>query len=274
MRAPLQLKYHQATLDFLGRKPALARAAVERIGAAEQLTGLRLPPSVREWYALTRCDAIILNPPMWIELAPLRELLKDLQRARDSMKNSPVCDYLPDIPIAHIDGTNYRFWLSLGDSDDPPVIEADRDMITAAEHFSEFLFGLAWEPDPELPHDALVARKHRFGPPPLDFMKEHYNEGLPHYSRGEGTFVYDHEGGIPGYTFRNYPFYNSDGVITIRCSGDPTAREVPALWSFRADSVQALVKLVAPVWSFGGLNKALRAASEMGESALARLKGR
>jgi hypothetical protein len=271
MPARVKLEYHQATLDFLGRKPALSRAAIKRIDTAEKKTGLRLPPAVREWYSLTGCDTII-NPPMWIELAPLPELLKNLQQARDSMERFPT-GYLPALQIGQIDGSSYYFWIDLGESDDPSVTEADRDMITAAEHFSEFLFGLAWEPDPDLPNDALVAKKHRFGPPPLDFMKEHYNEGLPHYSRCEGKFVYDVKGGIPGYTFRNYPFYNADGMVTIRCSGDPTAREVPALWSFRADSVAALVKLVAPVWSFGGLHKALRATSEMGELALVKLEG-
>jgi hypothetical protein len=271
MRAAIQLKYHQATLDFVGRKPAFSRPSVARIDAAEKKVGLRLPAAVREWYSLTRCDTII-SPPYWIELMPLRNLPKSLQAVRDSTVIGPTGDKLNDLQVGYVDGTNYRFWLSIGESDDPPVIETDRDIIMAAQRFSEFIFGLAWERNPDLPDDALAAEKHRFGPPPLDFMKEHYKEGLVHYSRSEGHGTYDWTEDIPGYTYRNYPFYNSDGMVTIRCSGDPTAREVPALWSFCAESVEALVSLVAPVWRFGGLNKALRATSKMGESALKKLK--
>jgi hypothetical protein len=274
MPAPLKLEYHQATLDFVGRTPAFSRAAVKRIDAAEKKTGLRLPPAVREWYSLTGCDTIILIPPYPVELAPLRDLLKNLDVAQDSTMSFSPNDLALPLQIGDVEGTGFRFWVSLDGSDDPRVIEADRGQIIAAEHFSEFLFGLAWERDPDLLYNALVAQKHRFGPPPLDFMKEHYNEGLPHYSRSEGNVTYDWGGEIPGYTYRNYPFYNSDGVVTMRCSGDPTAREVPALWSFRAESAEALVWLVAPVWGFGGLNKALRATSEMGKSALKKLKER
>jgi hypothetical protein len=277
MPAPIQLKYHQATLDFVGRKPAFSRPAVARIDDAEKKAKLRLPPAVREWYSLTGCDKLI-DPHMspWLGLVSLRNLLKDLESARDSTVALSPGDVAPTLQIGYVDGTNYRFWIDLDGSDDPRVVEVDRDMIIAAERFSEFVFGLLWEPNYDLPDDSLAAEKHRFGPPPLDFMKEHYKEGLPHYSRCEGQGIYDwgEEIPIPGYTYRNYPFYNSDGMVTIRCSGDPTARELPALWSFRADSVEALVKLVAPVWGFGGLNKALRATSEMGKAALKKLKGR
>jgi hypothetical protein len=267
MPAPIQLKYHQATLDFVGRKPALSRAAVKLIDAAEQKASLRLPPAVREWYSLTGCDTL---PPMSIALAPLQNLLKSLQSARDSLG---YLDGTNDLQIGRLEGTNYSFWLALGGPDDPPVIEFEHfdDIIIAAEHFTEFVFGFAWELNSDLPDDALAAEEHPFGPPPLDFMKEHYKEGLVHYSRSEGDGT-EWEGDIPGYTYRNYPFYNSDGMVTIRCSGDPTARELPALWSFRAQSAEALVRLVAPVWRFGGLSKALRATSEMGKSALKKLK--
>jgi hypothetical protein len=273
MPAPMKLEYHRATLDCVGRKPALSRAAVKRIDAAEKKAGLQLPPSVREWYSLTGCDTIIANPPRWVELATLPGLLKNLQSARSWLEHFPTGASTPPLQIGEIDGTNYRFWLDLDGSDDPPVTEADRDVFTAAEHFSEFIFGLVWEPDPDLPDDALVAEKQRFGPVPRDFMREHYSEGLPHRSRYEGNFIYPRRGKSIRYTFRNYPFYNSDGLVTIRCSGDPTAREVPALWSFHADSVKALVKLVAPVWRFGGLNKRLRATSPIGELALVKLEG-
>jgi hypothetical protein len=271
MPASTKLKYHRATLDCVGRKPALSRAAVKLIDAAEKKTGLQLPPSVREWYSLTGCDTIIGNPPVWHELATLRDLLKNLESARDLIEHFAGRAVTPALQIGQIDGSSYRFWLDLDGSADPPVSEVDRDAFIAAEHFSEFLFGLVWEPDPNLSGDALVASKHPFGPPPLDFMKEHYNEGLPHRSRYEGNFPFPRRGKSIRYTFRNYPFYNSDGKVTIRCAGDPTTQVVPALWSFHAASVTALVKLVTPVWRFGGLNKALRATSELGESALVKL---
>jgi hypothetical protein len=289
MPQPAKLKYHQVTLSFLNHKAAFASSAVKKIEAGEKKIGLQLPASVREWYSLAGWEEAVSKlrkqvltkdaARFPIGLADVPNLLKNLQELQNNMDAFRRGGHTPSFTVGAEPGNPYRWYVALDGSDDPPVFEIDRDQIKVAEHFSSFIFGLVWEPfqvhDTIRARDTnrcwLVAEKHPCGYAHLDFLKEHYSEGLVHQSRyEEGT---------------RYAFYNADGTITIQCPGDAVTKEVPAHWSFTADSVPSLVKLITPVWQFGGLNRALSSAlsekfagkqikSKEGEQALKELRGK
>src|SRR5262245_5468670 len=51
-RKPVQLVYHQATFDLLGREPVFSDAARVLFEERERACGARFPAAVREWYSL------------------------------------------------------------------------------------------------------------------------------------------------------------------------------------------------------------------------------
>src|SRR5262245_41452278 len=48
----MQLEYHRATFDLLGREPVRSAGAVRLLNERERAAGFRFPASVREWYSL------------------------------------------------------------------------------------------------------------------------------------------------------------------------------------------------------------------------------
>jgi hypothetical protein len=320
MPTPATLRFHQATLSFLGHKAAISASAVKEIDDAEKKVGLQVPAAVREWYSLAGWEEAIANDRKRvltkeearfpIGLDNLTAMPKNLQASKDhidgcasvSLDRNPFTgkplsptereaiqrehEAFRVLRVGQERGNPFWWGVALDGSDDPPVSEVRDTVGKVSGHFSTFIFCIIWEPhqihnwhsvrDTRLAW--LVAEKHPCGPGHLDFMREHYSEGLTHQPRLDESDVNFVSGAC------RYPFYNSDGAITIQCTGDPGANEVPAHWSFTAASASSLVNLISPVWQLGGLSKTVQAVikhktlgevrSPDGEKALEQLKGK
>ena len=116
------LSFHRATFELLGTEPRTSIAAIGRLERTEHACGIRLPPSVREWYSNDDALPILAahsndDPPI-----PLREF---------SLTESTVGRL---IPIRHENQGVCTWAILLDGSDDPPVlVEVDSD-------------GTAWQP--------------------------------------------------------------------------------------------------------------------------------
>lgn len=252
MARALPLKYHQATFHFLDKEPKVSAAAQKKIAAAEKRMGLQLPASVREWYSLAgwetmlsrhRAQVLAEEKSKWpVGLASLKDLLKNLEQMQSMMRSDFGVGWEPMFTVGSRPGDPYSWYVALDGSDDPPVVEIDREQFQIEARFSVFIFARVWEPYDITIEDAadadglmcwLLSEKHYCNPYYLDFLRERYNEGLLSENAEEKRLY--------------YRFYNSDGAITIKCNGDPMQKEVAADWTFSAASTGQLVNLIAPL---------------------------
>lgn len=102
--------FHSATFELLGTRPRTTTAALGEIESAEQRLGVRLPPSVREWYSLESALSVLSEHSNDDPLIPVRDFaLTDSTAGRlipIRWENQGVCTWA----------------ILLDGSDDPPVL--------------------------------------------------------------------------------------------------------------------------------------------------------
>src|SRR5262249_7400601 len=142
------------------------------------------------------------------------------------------------------------FVVPCGAGDDPPVLEADlpryrqQESGVSCERFSTFVFAAAWRQRTaryfwsSQNHWAggVTARDPAFGPMELDFLKDHFAEGLLDGTDPSGPTWY---------------FFSADAWVRIRRAGDLRGRGT-GFWSLCAASRERLAGVVRPVWPWGG----------------------
>ena len=70
--------FHRTTLELLGTQPRTLTAALGEVERTERRLGMRLPPSVREWYSYDGALPILAlhsngDPPIPVEEFSLRD---------------------------------------------------------------------------------------------------------------------------------------------------------------------------------------------------------
>ena len=114
--------FHRATFELLGTEPQTSTAAIGELERTERRLGIRLPPSIREWYSNDGALPILAahsndDPPI-----PVQEF---------SFTESTAGRL---IPIRHENQGVCTWAILLDGSDDPPVlVEVDSD-------------GIMWQP--------------------------------------------------------------------------------------------------------------------------------
>lgn len=277
--APVRLKYHQATFDLLGEKPAVSADALDKISAWERRHRAKLPGSLREWYSLETAERMWNSEPdgkWWFTPAPLDELLQRIasqlarQRRRPKGKRSlslEICRVEDErADYAHLDG-----------SEDPVVYGPEDD--SPMGPFSEFLFHRLWQALPEFrpgyKRFALAATEPAFGGMELDFLADHFPEGPREVLFGGKPEMANPFTGQPMkmYPFRFY-FFEPAGRVCVCCQADPARGEAGAKWEIDAPSKKALVQTAGRVWVCGTLAQTLTSETRPGKAVLKELRSR
>ncbi len=270
---PARLKYHQATFDLLGEKPAVSAEALDKITGWERLHGATLPGSLREWYSLEWvahfCSFEPGNYYGWMP-APLDDLLRGLTALRRARKKSQPPRLLigrPDDLVsyhAHLDG-----------SEDPAVFASDDD--SSRGTLSEFLFRRVWECLPEfrpaVRQFGAAATEPAFGGMELDFLADHFQEGPREVLFGGLREMVNPftRARMKLYPFCYY-FFQEGGRVHVSCHADPAEGETEAHWQIDAPTKDALARTVARVWPCGTLSQTLTSTTAPGKAVLKELR--
>src|SRR3954469_12149127 len=70
----MPLIYHQATFSLLGTKPQTSKPAFKALAEREQLLGITLPASLREFYSLKGASALLEQNSNQDPAVPIEEL--------------------------------------------------------------------------------------------------------------------------------------------------------------------------------------------------------
>ena len=141
------LKYHQPTFDLLKQEPVMFPLASTWLENFEAEIGQRLPPSVREWYAIEGAHDILAAHSNSDHPIPLKDL-----GAKHKLEAVLRIDSLSTVSLLKImvENQGVCIWaVKLDDSEDPPVFvkleERGGTWQDAADHFSEFIYSWVWD---------------------------------------------------------------------------------------------------------------------------------
>jgi hypothetical protein len=280
---PVKLKYHQATFLLLDEKPIISERAVKEIDRWEKRTGLKLPAAVKEWYSLEEAEQRFRHKVSKFEPKPLGAMLKQWKRSRIEMLEigwlKKECNY----------------YTTVERSANPQAMSFYLDMEAKEGTFSAFVFRLIWDglnhADPLTDHHEgdLVAGRDVCGPMEFDFLQEHFFLGLhevfevfrvtnPFQRRRWGKAYVRKEDGKPSSKETSFPdrhdhyFFLPGKRILVRCTGDPTTGEMPALWTIGADTPEQLRDVTQRIWLCGHLSRTLKARDKSGKALLRELR--
>jgi hypothetical protein len=226
MAGAVKLVYHQATFDLLGEEPVVSSTALKDIEAWEQRYRTKLPAAVREWYSLeagTQLCRVGQGNSMSLQ-----------GRFGDSAKAYPTTG--PPKRLSIYFGSPYSGDLVLDGPEDPPITHYSTQKIVW-ESFSQFVLECLWG---RLTSQGVLTvlftqAEPSFGPAPLDFLTEHFQE-VPRKGSLHG-----------GCKFR---FYRSEVRVAVTAVGDPTCSECRAAWKVAATSEAALLGVLREVRPF------------------------
>lgn len=239
------MPYHDHTLALLelAAEPASDKH-VARVSEAEAHLGVRLPPSVREWYL--REDALELmsshsnqDPPIPPE-----------QFAAISWRTRTL------LPIRHENQGVCTWALLLDGSDDPPVyVDVDTAGLKWTVHarsFSEYIYAGIWDYRRVLERPALVMAQNAALSP--ECLAELRRMGTPMVQTS----------GWPGSHQYRIALSRADVLIW--------ADTLQADWSIGADDPTALSDVLSRLWEMDRLGEQLYAGTPAGEAALRLVK--
>ncbi|HXW01112.1 MAG TPA: hypothetical protein VEC93_22050 [Anaerolineae bacterium] len=244
------LSYHQSTFDLLKIEPQTSSKAISLLNKFEQVYGLLLPASIREWYSLTEaCDILRKygnqDPP--IEL----EELECIQLS-EYPRNLPDFGTEKIMPIMHENQGVCTWAVVLSEVDDPPVIvEFNSVWMPHADRFSTFVYTRVWDWDEARRSCSLGAQDVNLNRNDIEFLQENFEEGPRTYS-------------WPGKT--NYRFSDDQTRIII------WDEEEQADWYIFSQSAEALLKTAKCVWQCGKLKDTLHDLDDCGRKVLRTLR--
>jgi hypothetical protein len=237
--------FHRTTLELLGTQPRTSTAALGEVERTERRLGMRLPPSVREWYSYDGALPILAlhsngDPPIPVEEFSLTESTAG-RLLPIRWENQGVCTWA----------------LLLDGSDDPPVVvDVDSDGTAwqpLAETFSTYVYTCVWDYHVVLRQPALVQAQNA----PLSPRALHALQGL--FDERPRTF------GWPGST--QHRFAGDQHGVLIWATADQQADWF--VGAFDASSLESALRLV---WDLDAVGKSFYDGSETAKVVLAKLK--
>lgn len=218
------MSYHAATLRLLDRPMHVSAAAQSEIAEVERRLGVRLPASVREWYAFEDGAAILAehsndDPPVEVRnFVVLEAEARRLLPIRN--ENQGVCVWAVEIDA----------------SDDPcvwvDVAASGERWCRSATSFSVYVYTCIWDYRRVLKREAIVqARSRRLSDAALEHLSRHFAEEPRTY-------------GWPGRV--QYRFGAGSAGILIWASEDQTD------WFIAAETEASLKEVVSAVGYLDG----------------------
>ena len=259
----MEIKYHQRTLDLLGREPKFSQQQAYALRAIQLQSGITLPESVAEWFSLVECEAPIrfnddhVLPIGRVQLKPNPLFPNDVRFGRITNHGDDIAFWFDSV-IGFMNIENNLFtvvienqgvckWaVELNEQADPPVWTRWNDVgkrwLPCVESFSEFVFARAWDTRlfPHLDtHVAAQAKSITFSD--LAHLEKHFE--LVHIDRSH-----------PGYD-RTYRFQRNGQKIRVS-QFNPWDND-QSDWYIGGDTLQHLEDAISTVWQLSNLSKAL-----------------
>jgi hypothetical protein len=237
--------FHRATFELLGPEPRTSAAALGELERTEQRLGMRLPPSVREWYSYGGALPILAahsnnDPPIPVqEFSPTESTAGRLIPIR--RENQCVCNWA----------------ILLDGSEDPPVlVDVDSDGAVwqpVAEKFSTYVHTCVWDYHVVLHRPALVqAQNEPLSPQALQALQGLFDE-RPRTFGWPGSAQYRFDGGQHG--------------ILIWSTEDQQAD-----WFVGAADANSLELALRLVWNLDAVGESFYDCSRIAEVILTKLK--
>jgi hypothetical protein len=236
--------FHDATFELLGGTPVPSAVALKELESAERRLGIRLPPSVREWYSCEGALSILAShsnhdPPNPVqEFAVTRSSIGRLIPIR--WENQGVC-----------------IWAILLDgSDDPPVVvDVDSDGEVWQPHaptFSTYVSACVWDYRAVIRQPVLVqAQNDPLGPEALRALRGLFAE-RPTTLGWPGSAQYRFAGGRHGILIWSTENAQAD-------------------WHVGAADGDALESALRLVWDLDAVGESFYGMSSVGTAILTRL---
>jgi hypothetical protein len=279
MTEPVQLRYHQKTLDLLRKRPVISQVNLRLIKAWERKHKLRLPEALREWYSLEGSE--IPGTIAWYgsNETIIRTTFSRMAELQSRGLLDPSTEFFvwdPDeyheySPVVQYDGT-----------EDPPVVaqvgDVERDdFVKKGLRFSDFIFRQVWELVIFLAADhnefALLANDCEVGPPELDFLLENAAECFRERRvRGRRLAKNPFTGEIVKLFPYRFAFRHSCGWLSVQCQTNPVRRPADGRWVLLGNSEEGLMTLAKLFWACGDFSRTLTAENESANAILKRLR--
>jgi hypothetical protein len=240
------MSYHTSTFRLLGSAGRTAPMAEMAVQEAENSLGLVLPPSVREWYACPDAIQILLEHSNQDPPIALRDFAVVGWQSRRLLplrrESQGVCTWAVDLD---------------GSADPPVYVDADSDgkeWQQSAPTFSAYVYACVWDYRLIFGRPAVVcAQNCVLSPAALGALRAEFSEEIRTY-------------GWPGDT--QYRFIKDMAAILIWSSDDQSD------WYIASPDAEALQSALASVWDLDEVGKALYGWTQMGKSALEKIRGK
>jgi hypothetical protein len=237
--------FHLATFELLGTHPRPSALALGELEATEQHLGMRLPPSLREWYSYDSALPILsehsnADPPI-----PVQEFSVTQSTAGRLIpirwENQGVCTWA----------------ILLDGSDDPPVlVDVDSDGTAwqpLATKFSTYVYTCVWDYHAVLRRPALVQAQNG----PLSPQAHHALGAL--FDERPRTFGWPQSA--------QYRFDGGPHGILIWSTADQMAD-----WFVGAADATSLESALRLIWDLDGVGDSFYDSSGIAKVTLAKLK--
>jgi len=237
--------FHRASFELLGTQPRTSTTALCELERTEQRIGMRLPPSVREWYSYDGALPILAahsneDPPIPVQEFSLTESTAG-RLIPIRWENQGVCTWA----------------ILLDGSDDPPVlVDVDSDGTVwqpLADKFSTYVYTCVWDYHVVFRRPALVQAQNR----PLSPQALQVLQGL--FDERPRTF------GWPGSA--QYRFDGSQHGVLIWSTENQQAD-----WFVGAADATSLESALRLVWDLDGVGESFYDCSMIARAVLAKLK--
>ena len=214
-----------------------------QIDDAERHLGIRLPPSVREWYACQ--DAIGLLASHSNDDPPIPLCKFELEQWNSKRL----------LPFKHENQGVCVWSILLDESDDPPVYVNvdDNGWNLQASTFSDYVYSCVWDYGVVFAKPAIVqAQNDPVSDEAIKTLAREFSEQLRTY-------------GSPGCT--QYRFAGTRQAILI------WSAENQADWFVAADDADAMRFVLQTIWEIDAVGQSLYDCSEIGKSVLEAIRG-
>jgi hypothetical protein len=237
--------FHHATFELLGIQPRTSPAELRVLERTEQRLGMRLPPSVREWYSYDGALPVLAVHSNADRPVPVQEfsLTESTVGRLISIRweNQGVCNWA----------------ILLDGSDDPPVlVDVDSGGTVwqpLAQKFSTYVYTCVWDYHVVLRRPALVqAQNGPLSPRSLQMLQELFDE-RPRTFGWPGSAQYRFDGG-------------QHGILIWSTEGQQ------ADWFVGAADASSLESALRLVWHLDGVGESLYDCSNIAKVILAKLK--
>jgi len=171
------MEFHLQTIELLGIKPKVSRAAVAALAAAEVRMGRPLPSAVREWYSQAgACELLSRysndDPP--VEIADFAITVRQVSGPEAATQ---------ELLVFRHENQSMCVWAVLLDGSDDPAVVVDVDArfhtwMSCGVTFSEHLHAWMWDFAKVLQVDLLLqAQNEPLSEAAIERLRQHFESG-------------------------------------------------------------------------------------------------